>query len=92
MHWFLGDLESGLLNLEAHTLDENCFRTVQKSTDREPLSFKIGDKVYFKNENQENGTWNGDLDIELFILSVMDITFILKIKLLGKQGHATSRM
>ena len=45
MHQFLGDLESGLLNLEAHclalaiakkTLDENHFRTAQKTTDRQP--------------------------------------------------------
>ena len=51
MHWFLGDPESGLLNLEAHqlalaivkkTLDENCFRTAQKTMDREPPSFKTG--------------------------------------------------
>ena len=41
MQWFLGNPESGLLNLEAHhlalaiakkTLDENCFRTAQKTT------------------------------------------------------------
>ena len=47
MQWFLGDPESGLLNLEAHhlalaiakkTVDENCFRTM----DRELPSFKIG--------------------------------------------------
>ena len=57
MQQFLGDPESGLLNLDAHhlalaiakkTLDENCFRTAQKATDREPPSFKIGDRVYFK--------------------------------------------
>ena len=49
MQWFLGDLEYDLLNLEAHhlalaiakkTQDENCFRTAQKTTDREPPSFK----------------------------------------------------
>ena len=41
MHQFLGDPESGVLNLEAHqlilaftkkTLDENCLRTAQKTT------------------------------------------------------------
>ena len=56
MQWFLGDLESGLLNLEAHhlalaitkeTLHENHFITTQKTSDREPPSFKIGDRVYF---------------------------------------------
>ena len=54
MQWFLGDPESGLLNLEAHclvlaiakkTLDENCFRTAQKTTDTEPPSFKISNRV-----------------------------------------------
>ena len=49
MQQFLGDLESGLLSLEAHclalaitkkTLDENHFRTAQKTTDREPPSIE----------------------------------------------------
>ena len=62
---FLGDPESGLLNLEAHhlalaiakrTLDENHFRTAQKTTDRESLSFKIGNRVHFK--NKQPGKWN----------------------------------
>ena len=44
MQQFLGDLESGLLNLEAHclapaiakkTLNENHFRSSQKTTDRD---------------------------------------------------------
>ena len=65
MQWFLGDLESGLLNLEVHhlslaipikTLDENHFRTAQKTTDREPPSFKIGNRVYFK--NKQSGKWD----------------------------------
>ena len=59
MQGLLEDLESGLLNLESHclalaiakkTLDENCFRTAQKTTDRESPSFKIGNRVYFKNK------------------------------------------
>ena len=65
MQWFLGDPESSLLNLEAHhlalaiakkTLDENCFRTAQKTMDREPPSFKIGNRVYFK--NKQPGKWD----------------------------------
>ena len=65
MQQFLGDPESGLLNLEVHhlvlsitkvTLDENHFRTAQKTTDREPPSFKIGDRVYFK--NKQPGKWD----------------------------------
>ena len=59
MQQFLGDPDSGILNLEAHrlvlaiakkTLDENHFKTVQKTMDRTPPSFKIGDRVYFKNK------------------------------------------
>ena len=62
---FLGDQESGLLNLEAHclalaiakkTLDVNHFRTAKKTMDRELPSFKIGNKVYFKNKQQ--GKWD----------------------------------
>ena len=53
MQQFLGDPNSGMLNLEAHrltlaiakkTLDENCFKTTQKTMDRTPPSFKIGDR------------------------------------------------
>ena len=64
MQCFIGDPESGLLNLEAHqlapaitkkTLDENHFRTVQKTMDRESPSLKIGDRVYFKNKP---GKWD----------------------------------
>ena len=47
-----------MFNLEAHrlaltitkkTLDENHFRNAQKTMDRQPPSFQIGDRVYFKN-------------------------------------------
>ena len=59
MQWFLGDPDLGMLNHKANrlalaiakkTLDENHFRTAQKTTDRQPPSFKIGDRVYFKNK------------------------------------------
>ena len=65
MQWFLGDPDSGLLILKAHwlalaitktTLDENCFRTAQKTSDRKPPSFNIGDRVYFK--NKQPGKWD----------------------------------
>ena len=61
----MGDPDSGLLNLEAHglalaiakkTLDENHFRTAQKTMDRKPPSFNIGDRVYFKNKHP--GKWD----------------------------------
>ena len=59
MQWFLGDPDSGMLSLEAHrltlaiakkTLDENHCKTAQKTMDRTSPSFKIGDRVYFKNK------------------------------------------
>ena len=65
MQQFLGDPESGLLNLDTHylalaiakkTLDENDLRTAQKTTDREPPFFKISDRVYVKNKQPGNGT------------------------------------
>ena len=51
-----------MLNLEAHrlavaiakeTLDENHFKAAQKTMDRQPPSFKIGDRVYFKNKQPD---------------------------------------
>ena len=54
-----------MINLEAHrlalavakkTMDENCFKTAQKTMDRQPPSFKIGDRVYFK--NKQPGKWD----------------------------------
>ena len=54
-----------MLNLEAHrlvlaiaeeTLDENCFKTAQKTMDRTPPSFKIGDRVHLK--NKQPGSWD----------------------------------
>ena len=65
MQQFLGDPDSEMLNLEAHrltlakakkTLIENCFKTTQKTMDRTPPSFKIGDRVYFK--NKQPGKWD----------------------------------
>ena len=59
MKQFLGDPDSGMINPEAHrltlaiakkTLDENHFKTAQKTMDRQPPFFKIGDRVYFKNK------------------------------------------
>ena len=77
-----------MLNLEAHqlalaiakkTLDENHFRTAQKTMDRQQPSFKIGDRVYFK--NKQPGKW--DLKWRLgyrIIQIVMDIFCTLKTK------------
>ena len=65
MQQYLGDPDSGMLNLEAHrltlaiakkTLDENCFKTAQKTMDRMPPSFKIEDRVYFK--KKQLGKWD----------------------------------
>ena len=65
MQHFLGEPESGKLNLEHHhftlaiakkTLDENHFRNAHKTTDRKPPSFQLGDRVYFK--NKQPGKWD----------------------------------
>ena len=65
MQQFLGDPDSGILNLKAHrlalaiikkTLDENCLRTAQRTTDRQPPSFHIGERVYFR--NKQPGKWD----------------------------------
>ena len=59
MQHFLGDPDSSMLNLETHrlalaiakkTLDENRFKMAQKTMERKPPSFKIGDCVYFRNK------------------------------------------
>ena len=65
MQCFLGDPESQSLNLETHqlalaiakkTFDENSFKNAQKTTDRKPPSFQLGDRVYFK--NKQPGKWD----------------------------------
>ena len=65
MQQFLGDQDSGILNFEAHrliipiakkTLDENHFKAAQKTMNRTPPSFRIGDRVYFK--NKQSGKWD----------------------------------
>ena len=64
MQHFLGNPESGQLNLEVHwltlaiakkTLHENHFRNAQKTMDRKPPSFQLGNRVYFKNRQPGNG-------------------------------------
>ena len=65
MQQFLGDPDLGILNREAprlaltiakKTFNENCFKTAQTTMDRTPPSFKIGDRVYFK--NKQPGKWD----------------------------------
>ena len=65
MQRFLGDSDSGKLNLETHrlalaiakkTLDENRFTATQKILARNQPAFQIGDCVYFKNE--QPGKWD----------------------------------
>ena len=81
--------DSGMLNLETHrltlaiakkTLDENHFKRALKTMDRTPPSFKIGNRVYFK--NKQPGKW--DLDIGFFKLSVTDTSYTLKTRPLEK--------
>ena len=65
MQHFLGDPDSGKLNLETHrlalviakkTLDENRFTATQKMLARDKPAFQIGDHVYFK--NKQPGKWD----------------------------------
>ena len=65
MQCFLGDPDSGKLNLETHrlalaiakkTLDENKFTATQKTLARDKPAFQIGDHVYFK--NKQPGKWD----------------------------------
>ena len=74
MQHFLGDPDSGMLNLEIHrlalaiakkTLDENRFTATQKMMARDKPAFEIGDCVYFKTKQPSKWDLNGDLDTEL---------------------------
>ena len=65
MQHFLGDPDSGKLNLETHrlalaiakkTLDENRFTATQKTLAGDKPAFHIGDRVYFK--NKQPGKWD----------------------------------
>ena len=62
MQCFFRDPDSGMLNLETHrlalaiakkTLDENRFRTAQKTMAWENPAFQVGDCVYFKNKQPD---------------------------------------
>ena len=59
MQYLLGDPDSSMLNLETHrlalaiakkTLEENRFKTAQKTMAQEKPAFQVGDHVYFKNK------------------------------------------
>ena len=74
MQCFLGDPNSGMLNLETHrlalaiakkTLDEKGFTATQKTIASDKPAFQIGDLVYFKNKQPGKWDLNGDLDMEL---------------------------
>ena len=65
MQHFLGDSDSSMLNLETHRLalaiakkilDENRFKTAQKTMARDKPAFQVGDHVYFK--NKQPGKWD----------------------------------
>ena len=93
MQQFLGDQDSGMLNLEAHRLalaipkkmlDENHFKRAQNTMDKTQPTLKIGDRVYLKKNSQANGILNGDLDIGLLKLSMTDTSYILTTRLLEK--------
>ena len=65
MQCFLGDPDSGMLNLETHrlaltiakkTLDQNRFIATQKTMAWDKPTFQIGHHVYFK--NKQPGQWD----------------------------------
>ena len=65
MQCFLGDPDSGKLNMETHRLvltiakktwDENRFTATQKMVARDKPAFQIGDCIYFK--NKQPGKWD----------------------------------
>ena len=65
MQCFLGDPDSGMLNLATHRLvlaianvllDEKCFKTAQKTMAQEKPAFQVGDCVHFK--NKQPGKWD----------------------------------
>ena len=62
---FLGEPDSSMLNMEIHrlalaiakkTLDENGFKTAQKTMAQKNPAFQVGDHVYFK--NKQPGKWD----------------------------------
>ena len=98
---FLGDPNSGLLCLDQHRLslsiakkylDNQRFLTAEKTTDRVEPGFKVGDRVYFKNETPpENETSNREQDTESSGLSMKDVTCTSKTKLQERSDPVTSR-
>ena len=77
MQHFLGDPNSSMLNLETHrlalaivkkTLDENRFKTAQKTMERKCHPSKLEIVCTSKTNSLANGTYNGGPDIELSAL------------------------
>ena len=65
MQWFLGDPDSGHLDLESHhlaltiamkTLIKNQFKHGQKMTNHTQPNFKFGNRLFF--ENKQPGKWD----------------------------------
>ena len=48
--------QGGVLAFAKKMLDENCFRNAQKTMDRKPPSFQLGDRVYLR--NKQPGKWD----------------------------------
>ena len=73
----LEDPDLGIVNLKAHrlalaivkkTLDENCLRNAQKTTDRQLPSFQIGNRVYFQTQT----TWQMGPQMETCIQNCLN--------------------
>ena len=99
MQHFLGDHDSGKLQLETHRLalaiakkilDENRFTATQKTLARDNPTFQVGDHVYFK--NKQPGKW--DLKwrprYQIVRICTMDTSSTLKTMLQEKHDPAMS--
>ena len=100
MQHFLGDPDSGKLNLENHhltlaiakkTLDENHFRNAQKNTDRKPPTFQLGDRVYFKNKQSGKLYLKWRPRYRIVCIEHCRHYLHIDIRVQEKQGHAVLR-
>ena len=94
MQYFLRDPDSRMLNLETHrlalatakkTLDENRFKTTQKTMARDKPAFQVDNHVYFK--NKQPGKWDLKWRPEYRIVGIECDRHFIHIK-----NHATGKI
>ena len=88
--------DSGMLNPEAHrlalsiakkTLDKNHFKTAQKTMDRTPPSFKIGDRVDFKNKQPSKWDFKWRLRYRIVQIECNGHSLHIENQATGKVGY-----